>query len=57
VTRRLQNTLQAPYQANVTSEELASYTLHALAAAAGLPSEAAVRRLVTVTLDGLRPAR
>jgi hypothetical protein len=42
---------------DVPSEELASYTLHALAAAAGLPSEAAVRKLVTVTLDGLRPAR
>ena len=42
---------------DVPSEELASYTLHALAAAAGLPSEAAVRTLVTVTLDGLRPAR
>ena len=42
---------------DVPSEELASYTLHALAAAADLPSEAAVRKLVTVTLDGLRPAR
>jgi len=35
--------------------ELASYCLHALNAAGGLPSKAAVRRLVTVTLDGLRP--
>jgi AcrR family transcriptional regulator len=35
--------------------ELASYCMHALGAAAGLRSEAAVRRLVTVTLAGLRP--
>ena len=35
--------------------ELAEYCLHALAASSGLPSKAAVRRLVTVTLDGLRP--
>jgi AcrR family transcriptional regulator len=34
--------------------ELASYCLHALAAAGGLPSEAAVRRLVSVTMAGLR---
>jgi AcrR family transcriptional regulator len=40
---------------DVTPRELASYCLHALAAAGGLPSEAAVRRLVTVTLAGLRP--
>ena len=35
--------------------ELASYCLHALAAASSLPSAAAIRRLVTVTLAGLRP--
>ncbi|WP_055585994.1 TetR/AcrR family transcriptional regulator [Peterkaempfera griseoplana] len=35
--------------------ELADYCLHALSAAGGLPSEAAVRRLVEVTLAGLRP--
>jgi AcrR family transcriptional regulator len=40
---------------DVAPEELASYCLHALAAASTLPSEAAVRRLVTVTLAGLRP--
>ena len=40
---------------DVAPEELASYCLHALAAAASLPSKAAVRRLVTVTLAGLRP--
>ena len=36
--------------------ELASYCLHALTAAQSLPSEDAARRLVTVTMDGLRPA-
>ncbi|MDQ4049179.1 MAG: TetR/AcrR family transcriptional regulator [Actinomycetota bacterium] len=40
---------------DVAPEELASYCLHALAAASTLPSQAAVRRLVTVTLAGLRP--
>ena len=40
---------------DVAPGELAGYCLHALAAAASLPSEAAVRRLVTVILDGLRP--
>ena len=40
---------------DVAPEELAGYCLHALAAARGLPSKAAVRRLVAVTLDGLRP--
>lgn len=42
---------------DVPPEELARYCLHALAAASGLPSKAAVRRLVTVTLDGLRVPR
>ena len=42
---------------DVASDELASYCLHALAAAGSLPSTAAVRRLVTVTLAGLRPSR
>jgi len=40
---------------DVTPDELAGYCLHALAAASSLPSKAAVRRLVTVTLAGLRP--
>jgi AcrR family transcriptional regulator len=40
---------------DIAPEELASYCLYALAAASSLPSEAAVRRLVTVTLAGLRP--
>jgi AcrR family transcriptional regulator len=40
---------------DVAPEELARYCLHALTAAGGLPSEAAVHRLVTVTLAGLRP--
>ncbi len=40
---------------DVAPAELASYCLHALTAASSLPSKAAVRRLVTVTLAGLRP--
>jgi AcrR family transcriptional regulator len=40
---------------DVTADELVDYCLHALAAASGLRSRAAVRRLVTVTLDGLQP--
>jgi len=40
---------------DVAPDELATYCLHALAAATGLPSKAAVRRLVKVTVDGLRP--
>jgi AcrR family transcriptional regulator len=39
---------------DVAPAELASYCLHALAGASSLPSKAAVRRLVTVTLAGLR---
>jgi AcrR family transcriptional regulator len=42
---------------DVAPDELASYCLHALGAASSLPSKAAVRRLVTVTLAGLRPPR
>jgi len=42
-------------RADVAPDELASYCLYALAAASSLPSKAAVRRLVTVTLAGLRP--
>lgn len=42
---------------DVAPEELASYCLHALSAASGLPSTAAVHRLVAVTLAGLRPQR
>ena len=40
---------------DIPTAELAAYCLHALTAAATLPSEAAVRRLVRVTLTGLRP--
>ena len=39
---------------DVAPDELASYCLHALAAAGALQSKAAVRRLVEVTLAGLR---
>ena len=44
-------------RADIAPDELARYCLHALAAAGGLPDEAAVRRLVRVTLAGLRPQR
>ena len=40
---------------DIRPDELAGYCLHALGAASGLPSKAAARRLVVVTLDGLRP--
>jgi len=40
---------------DVAPAELASYAVHALGAAAGLPSKAAVRRLVAVIMSGLRP--
>jgi AcrR family transcriptional regulator len=43
------------FRKDVAPGELAGYCLHAVAAAGGMPSEAAVRRLVVVTLDGLRP--
>src|ERR1017187_8661969 len=41
---------------DVDPAELATYCLHAITAASELPSKAAVRRLVQVTLTGLRPA-
>jgi len=40
---------------DVGPDELASYCLHALTAASTLPSKAAVRRLIRVTLAGLNP--
>jgi hypothetical protein len=40
---------------DVAPDELATFCVHALAAAKDLPSEAAVRRVVAVTLAGLRP--
>jgi AcrR family transcriptional regulator len=42
-------------RSDVSPDELANYCLHALTAAGDLPSKPAVRRLVTVTLAGLRP--
>ena len=41
---------------DVDADELTQYCLHALAAAAGAPSSAAVQRLVSVTMSGLRSA-
>ena len=43
-------------RADVAADELAGYCLSALEGASGLPSKAAVRRLVEVTLSGLRPS-
>ncbi|WP_372448895.1 SbtR family transcriptional regulator [Saccharopolyspora endophytica] len=40
---------------DVAPAELANFCLHSLTAAAGLPSQEAVQRLVTVTMSGLRP--
>ncbi len=42
---------------DIAPDELATYCIHALGAAGDLPSRAAVRRLVAVTLAGLRPPR
>ncbi|MGH2811774.1 MAG: TetR/AcrR family transcriptional regulator, partial [Actinomycetota bacterium] len=42
---------------DVSPGELATYCLHALAAASSLSSRAEVRRLVQVTLAGLRPPK
>ncbi|MFD4605436.1 TetR/AcrR family transcriptional regulator [Streptomyces sp. NPDC058464] len=42
------------FRDDVASDELAAYCLHALSAAAALPSDAAADRLVTVILSGLR---
>jgi AcrR family transcriptional regulator len=42
---------------DVAPDELARYCVHALGAASSLPSKAAVHRLVTVTMAGLRPPR
>ena len=42
---------------DVPADELVSYALTALSAASRLPSKTAVKRLVAVTLSGLRPDR
>ncbi|MDB5214701.1 MAG: TetR family transcriptional regulator [Myxococcaceae bacterium] len=44
-------------RADVAADELATFCLHALGAASALPSKAAVRRLVSLILDALRPRR
>jgi AcrR family transcriptional regulator len=43
-------------RSDIAPAELAAYGLNALAAARGLPSAAAVRRLVALVMSGLRPA-
>lgn len=50
-----QGALAGDLRSDVPADELASYCLQALSAAPSLPSKAAVRRLVTVTMAGLRP--
>ena len=40
---------------DVGADELANYCLHAASAATTLTSKAAIKRLIDVTLDGLRP--
>jgi AcrR family transcriptional regulator len=42
---------------DVPAAELAAYCLHALTAASGLPSRAALDRLIEITLTGMRPPR
>ncbi|MDC0713349.1 TetR/AcrR family transcriptional regulator [Stigmatella sp. ncwal1] len=42
---------------DVSPDELVIFCLHALSAASSLPSMAAVRRLVSVTMSGLRPPK
>jgi hypothetical protein len=49
-------TREGDIQDDVSPAELATYCVHALTAARSLPSRTAVRRLVEVTLAGLRPA-
>ena len=51
----IEGTRSGDVRDDVSPEELASYCLHALAGADYLPSKAAVRRLVAVTLAGLAP--
>ena len=43
-------------RSDIAAEELASYSVHALSAARGVRSGAAVSRLVDVTIAGLQPA-
>ncbi len=51
----IEGTKTGDVRSDIAADELASYCLHALTAATSLPSKAAVRRLVAVTLAGLRP--
>ena len=61
LTQFLRNLIAEGVKAGVVRDDvppgdLANYCLHALAAAGTMPSKTAVRRLVMVTLVGLRPA-
>ena len=50
-----EGTRSGDIRTDVSADELTTYCLHALSAARTLPSDAAVRRLLRVTIDGLRP--
>jgi AcrR family transcriptional regulator len=53
----IEGTAAGQLRADVPPDELAGFCLHALTAAGDLPSKTSVRRLIEVTLDGLRPAQ
>ena len=55
-TSLTEGTASGEVRDDVAPEELASYCLHAVTAARGLPSKAAVQRLVTVILAGAAQA-
>jgi len=55
ITRLLaESVMVGQIRADINPAELATFCLHALTAAGNLPSKAAVRRLVEVTLTGLK---
>ena len=53
----MRQSMSGSFRDDVPPGELASYCLYALAADSSLTSKAAVRRLVAVTLAGLRSPR
>lgn len=52
----IEGTESGTVRRDIAPDELASFCLHALRSAGSLSSRAAVKRLVMVTMDGLRPA-
>jgi hypothetical protein len=53
----IEGTASGDLRDDVPADELVTFCLHALTAARGMPSEAAVRRLVPVILAGLHAPR